>query len=46
MKFGMMGCGVRRKTLMASSLVDGIRLMSTKLGAAGFGLGFGEVALI
>ena len=45
MKLGMVGCGVRRKTLMASSLVDGIRLMSTKLGAAGF-LPGGEVALI
>lgn len=46
MKFGMVGCDVRRKTLMASSLIDGIRLMSTKLGAPDFGSGFGAVALI
>ena len=45
MKLGMVGCGVRRKTLIASSLIDDIRLMSTKLGAEGFLLG-GEVALI
>jgi hypothetical protein len=46
MKLGIVGCEVRRKTLMASSLIEGIRLMSTKLGAAGFELGFGDVALI
>ena len=46
MKLGMVGCDVRRKTLMASSLIDGIRLMSTKLGAPDFGPGFGAVALI
>jgi hypothetical protein len=45
MKLGMVGCEVRRKTLIASSLIEGIRLMSTKLGAEGFLLG-GEVALI
>jgi len=31
---------------MASSLIEGIRLMSTKLGAPELGPGFGEVALI
>jgi len=45
MKLGIVGWEVRRKTLMASSLVDGIRLMSIKLGAAEFTPG-GEVALI
>ena len=46
MKFGMLGCGVRRKTLIESSLAEGIWLMSTKLGAPELGPGFGEAALI
>jgi hypothetical protein len=46
MKLGMVGCGVRRKTLMASSLIEGIRAMSTKLGAPELRPGFGELALI
>ena len=45
MKLGMVGCQERRKTLMAISFVEGIRLMSTKLGAPD-PLGFGEVASI
>ncbi len=35
MILGMLGCGDRRKTFMASSLIEGIRLMSTKFGAFG-----------
>jgi len=46
MKLGMVGCEVRRKTLMASSFVEGIRLMSTKIGASDPELGFGEGASI
>jgi len=46
MKLGMVGCQERRKTLMAISFVEGIRLMSTKLGAPDPELGFGEVASI
>ena len=45
MMFGMVGCEERRKTLIASSVIDAIRLMSTKLGASGFGLS-GEAASI
>jgi hypothetical protein len=45
MRLGIVGCEVRRKTVIASSLIDDIRLMSTKLGAEGF-LPGGEVALI
>jgi hypothetical protein len=45
MMSGMGGCEERRKALMASSVVEGIRLMSTKLGAAGFDPG-GEAASI
>ena len=45
MKFGMVGCEVRKKTVMARSFVDGIWLTSTKLGASGF-LPGGESALV
>jgi hypothetical protein len=43
---GMVGCQERRKTLMVISFVEGIRLMSTKLGAPDVEPGFGEVASI
>ena len=46
MKFGIVGCEVRRKTLIASSLIEGILLMSTKLGAPEVVSGFGDVASI
>jgi hypothetical protein len=42
MKLGIVGCELRRKTLMESS---GSRLTSTKLGALGFVLG-GDEGLI
>ena len=42
----MVGCDERRKTLIASSFVEGIRLMSSKLGAADFGIWDGEAALL
>jgi hypothetical protein len=44
MMLGMVGCEEPRKTLMASSLIVGIRLMSTKLGSPELGPGFGDVA--
>jgi hypothetical protein len=43
MMFGIVGCEERRNTLIASSFVDGMRLMSKKLGATGFGL-WGDAA--
>jgi len=43
MKFGIALCDERRKTLIASSFVDGMRLMSKKLGATGFVL-WGDAA--
>jgi hypothetical protein len=38
MMFAIVGCEARRKTLIASSLVEDPRLMSEKLGATGFAL--------
>jgi len=46
MKFGMDLCDVRRNTLIESSVVDGIRATSTKLGATGLtvcGAGFASI---
>jgi hypothetical protein len=43
MIFGIVGCEERRKTLIATSFVDGMRLMSRKLGATGFAF-WGEPA--
>lgn len=43
MIFGIVGCEERRKTLIATSFVDGMRLMSSKLGATGFAF-WGEPA--
>jgi hypothetical protein len=36
MKLGMLGCGEQRKTFIASSVIEDMRLMSTKFGAFGF----------
>ena len=38
MMFAIVGCEERRKTLIASSLVEDLRLMPEKLGATGFAL--------
>jgi len=35
--FGIVGWELRKKTLIATPLVEGMRLMSTKLGAPNFG---------
>ena len=42
MMFGIVGCKERRKTLIESSFVEGMRLTSTKLGAPDFGLWDGQ----
>ena len=42
----MGGCDDLRNTLIASSFVEGIRLMSMKLGAAELGLGVVEAGSI